>query len=303
MRDIPAPFQKWPGHIGNWYRWADDRGALNLVTPEAVLRGVSSVISGNVVTCSRPMSERDEIIPETVFRHEMICAGRVPHWPEREVQNASDKIAGWVHGTANTHVDALAHIGFLGYGFNGHRHEDMVSMEQGVKRCDATAVLGVVTRGILVDVPRKRGIAALEPGDYVTTADIEAEAALVEPGDAFLVRLGPSQGRGDQGSGDVHGTWAGLHADCIELLGSRGIALVGTDGPGDCYPSPLKGTCDSPVHVLCAVFWGIHLIHNMDLDALSMRCAEAGRNRFLFSITALNVPRSTGSLTTPVAVL
>lgn len=305
MQEIPERFRRWPGHVGNWHRWTDDRGALNLVTPQTVLRGIGAVRLGEVIACSRPVSAHDPIIPEPVFRHEMICAGRVPHWPERDVQNASDKMSGWVHGTANTHIDALAHIGFLGIGFNGHAHAEMVSMEDGVRRCDISAALGVVTRGVFVDVPAGRGVTHLAPGEAVMPNDIRDAAEYVEPGDAFVVRLGVTVAPGAVSADghDVHGTWAGLHPECVDLLGRKGVAIIATDGPGDCYPSPLKGTCDSPVHVLSEVFWGIHLVHNMDLERLAASCRQHRRRDFLFIVTSLNVPRATGSLTTPVAVL
>ena len=305
MSNLPDRFKQWPGHTGNWQRWDNDRGALNLVTSEAVIRGTQTVRLGKVIPCSRPLSAHDPIVPEPVYKHEMICAGRVPHWPERDVQNASDKISGWMHGTANTHIDALAHIGFHGIGFNGYAHKDMVSMERGVSRCDITAALGIVTRGVFVDVPRKRGIPHLQPGDAVTLNDIRTECDLVEPGDAFVVRLGVTicPGYSREGDVDAHGTWAGLHPDCVDYLGRKGVAIIATDGPGDSYPSPLLGVCDSPVHVLSEVFWGIHLVHNMDLEELAMLCANTGRQDFLFAVTALNAVRATGSLTTPIVVL
>ncbi|MCC5868048.1 MAG: cyclase family protein [Gammaproteobacteria bacterium] len=303
---MPDRFQSWPGHTGNWGRWSNNRGALNLVDNDTVLRGVASVRSGTVVPCSRKLNEYDHIIPEPVFEHKMICAGRVPHWPERDVQNASDKLSAWIHGTANTHIDAFSHIGFHGVGFNGHPHQEMVSMESGAVSCDITPALAVVTRGLFVDAARQRGIPSIPPGDYVTLNEIRATADLAKPGDAFIVRLGlsaqcPETGKGSEA--DVHGTWAGLHPDCVDYLGDKGVALIGTDGPGDCYPSPLKGVCDSPVHVLSLVFWGIHLVHNMDLEALGKKCADSNQSSFLFSVAALHIEHGTGSLVTPVAVL
>jgi hypothetical protein len=61
--------------------------------------------------------------------------------------------------------------------------------------------------------------------------------------------------------------------------------------------------CKSPVHVLCLAFYGIPLLHNMDLEALAQACAVQERDNFMFVVSPLNVPKATGSLCTPVAIL
>ena len=59
----------------------------------------------------------------------------------------------------------------------------------------------------------------------------------------------------------------------------------------------------SPVHTLCLAYYGIHLLHNMDLEELGDLCHQARRDSFLFVVTSLHLERATGSLTSPLAVL
>lgn len=48
---------------------------------------------------------------------------------------------------------------------------------------------------------------------------------------------------------------------------------------------------------------GVPLLDNLDLEALSTACAEAGRYAFLLTVAPLNIPGGTGSPVNPVAVL
>ena len=97
--------------------------------------------------------------------------------------------------------------------------------------------------------------------------------------------------------------WAGLDTDCVDVLAARDVSLIATDSPGDTFPHRHEGYCRSPVHVLAEVFYGMPLIHNMDLEALGAECADSGRDTFLLAVGPLNLPKGTGSLVTPVAVL
>ncbi|MBI1292465.1 cyclase family protein [bacterium] len=306
---IPEPFQAWPKHTGNWGRWPDnDRGALNLITPEAVMRGIRSVKLGLSVPCARPIAMTDPNRPDTPpAAHEMVyhhALGR-----EGECNSAGDRLSIRVHGMLNTHIDAFSHVGFRGFGYDGIAFDEMVDPKQGASRYDITDMQGIVTRGVFVDVARARGVRGLEPGDCVLPQDIAATLERLQPGDAMLIRTGVTLTGGKvgtrkaDGSANIHYPIAGLHADCIDLLASRDISILASDSPSDTYPSPVPEYCESPVHRLCLTFWGIPLVHNMDLEKLGDLCAETGRDDFLFMVSALNFARATGSPCTPVAVL
>ena len=101
---------------------------------------------------------------------------------------------------------------------------------------------------------------------------------------------------------EAHGSIGGLHASCIDMIGRADAALIASDCGSDTYPSPVP-ECESPVHRLALTFWGMPLVHNMDLEALALLCANQSRDEFLFMVSALNFPRATGSPCTPIAVL
>ena len=205
----------------------------------------------------------------------------------------------------NTHLDALAHVGHDGKGFNGTDFGDMVTKEGGVKIAAISDARAIVTRGVLIDIARMRGVSHLHPGEYVKPEEIESVADRLEPGDAALIRTGATLEDGLPPTDDScrHGTWQGLHPECVEVLGGRDISVLATDCGGDVFPSPYGHIVRSPVHTLCLTYYGIHLLHNMDLESLSQICTEQDRFSFLFVVTALHMERATGSLTSPVAVL
>lgn len=302
---LPDP-DNWPGHTGNWNRWPNDLGTLNLITPEVTLRGIQAVITGRVVSCSRPVTDREPIRGNVCFEHTMLNAGAWDLEPDRaESLNSADHVAYRTHGMVNTHLDALAHVGHDGKGFNGVDFSDMVTKGEGVKRGAIADARSIVTRGVLIDIPRMRGVSHLEPGQFVEPEEIESVATRLDPGDAAVIRTGATLAEGLPPSDEAcrHGTWQGLHPECVEVLAGRDIAVLASDSSGDVFPSPYGHIVRSPVHTLCLAYYGIHLLHNMDLEELGRLCAEQKRHSFLFVVTCLHLERATGSLTSPVAVL
>lgn len=297
-----SPLGVWPGHTGNWARWPNDRGTLNLITAAAVLRGVRSATLGEVIHCARPTLAVGSVDSLDLFEQTMTHVRDVHDDCVAPTTSAADKLAFRVHNLDNTHIDALSHIGYNGYNFNGHRSADVVSMQDGAKKLDVTPALSIVTRGKLIDVARHRGVEYLEPGDVVRPDDIAHHLPGIEPGDALLIRTGATLVGGKQVHNDERGLWSGIHPDCVEMLATRDVAVIGADAtePG---PSPTPKFCSRPFHVICLTVYGIHVIHSMDLEALARRCAELDRNDFLFTANALFVPGATGSPLTPVAVL
>ncbi|MEP3437151.1 MAG: cyclase family protein [Hoeflea sp.] len=301
--DVPSELKEWPGHIGNWGRWPNDRGTLNLITQDVTARGVASSKTGQVISCARETLEEDPIYGWPGVKNEMTFVG-MPY-PSGNLQTALDAVTIHPHGMFNTHIDAFAHVGYKGYTFNGRRFDDVVDQENGAKLQDSRDLLGIVTRGVFVDVARARGVKGLEPGDFVRPEEIEAAVALTQPGDALIIRTGVSQipGIPPKEGEERHGKIGGLHYECVNLLGRSGVSVLASDSPSDVFPSPIAEICESPVHRLSLVFWGIPLVHNMDLEALGEACAAQNRNDFLFVVSALNIPKTTGCLCTPVAVL
>ncbi|MFF3851371.1 cyclase family protein [Streptomyces sp. NPDC002328] len=289
--------------VRTWGRWAPaDRGAWNRVTTGHVRRAAATVRSGTVVPMALPWNTRPGPDNRRPALHHMTDLGDVE---APEPSTYKDFIAADYHGKGVTHLDALSHIAYEGRLYDGRTAKEAV--DAAGARFGAVSTLGpLVTRGVLLDLPAVLGVRWLEPGRAVHAKDvIAAEKALdvtIGEGDALLLRSGHVRRRTELGAWDPGTASAGFHVNAVPLLAERGIALLGGDGDSDVRPSPVDGV-HSPVHALALSAMGVPLLDNLDLEALSVATAEAGRYEFMLVVAPLNVPGGTGSPVTPVAVL
>jgi kynurenine formamidase len=208
------------------------------------------------------------------------------------------------HGFATSHIDALCHIFYDGKLFNGYATETVTA--HGATRLGIHHLRnGIVTRGVLLDVPAGRGVDALEPGDPIFPEDLETaeeRAGLrVGVGDALLIRTGRWRWRDEHGPWDFAACAAGLDASCLAWLRERDVATLGSDGVSDVLPSRVEGV-GMPIHEIAIVALGLHLMDNLDLDALAAACAAESRWEFLFVVAPLVLRRGTASPVNPLAV-
>ncbi|MFJ3908723.1 cyclase family protein [Streptomyces vinaceus] len=289
--------------VRTWGRWTPaDRGAWNRVTPEHVRRAASLVRSGTAVPLGLPWDTRGGPDNRRPALHHMTDLGDVE---APEPATYKDFLAVDYHGKAVSHLDALSHVAYGGRLYDGHPAGEVIGA--GGARFGSVAALGpLVTKGVLLDLPAVLGTDWLEPGRAVHARDVlAAERALgvtVDEGCAVLLRSGRFRRSRELGPWDSGAASAGFHVDALPLLAERGVALLGADGDSDLRPSPVEGV-HSPVHALAVAAMGVPLLDNLDLEALSAACAEAGRHEFMIVVAPLNVPGGTGSPVDPVAVL
>lgn len=218
---------------------------------------------------------------------------------------AKDFVGVDYHNDGHTHLDALCHVSWAGRLYNGVPSDAVGS--QGAS-FGAVEVLrdGLVGRGVLLDVPRLRGLPWLEPGEHVRPEDLEAAEAeqgvAAGEGDVLLVRTGHARRLAELGPWDTARAKAGLHPSAARLLAERGISALGSDGNNDTAPSTTEGV-GFPIHVLALSAIGIPLFDYLQLEDIADACAEAGRWEFLFVAAPLRIVNGTGSPLNPIAVL
>ena len=209
------------------------------------------------------------------------------------------------HGVSVSHVDALCHIFVDGRMYNGFDAGHVKSI--GALRNSIMAARdGVVSRGVLLDIPRLRGVRWLEPGDCIAPDELtsaeHAQGVEVSEGDVLLVSTGRDARRARHGAWDYTQSLAGLHPTCVPWLHARRVAVLGCDGISDPLPPNAAPGWPVPIHQCCLVAMGVHLIDNLDLRALAGACAERGRWEFLLVVQPLRIARGTGSPVNPTAV-
>ena len=162
---------------------------------------------------------------------------------------------------------------------------------------------GIVTRGVLIDIPRLMGVDYLEPGTPIYQEDIEAfeemAGVVVRPGDAVFVRTGRWARRAELGAWDVARSAAGLHASTMPWFKARDVSFLGGDAASDLVPSQIEGV-GLPIHLLTIVAMGVDLFDNQDLEAVAETAARLNRWEFMVIAAPLAVEGGTGS---PVNVL
>jgi kynurenine formamidase len=281
----------------------DPHGALNYLTPAEVLAAAREVRLGRTVSLAAPVEDRPAADNPDPCQHQVTQPGSAA--PARGLAFAMDRIAMNIHGNADSHVDALCHVIFDGQLYNGVA-ADAVTESGAAKLSIGMAADGIVGRGVLVDVPRSRGVAWLEPGDDVTMADLLAaerdQKVQIGQGDIVLIRVGHRRRRDELGAWEVAEARAGLHPTVLPLLAERRIAALGSDSNNDTAPSTVAGVA-FPVHVLAVNALGLHLLDYLQFTELAEACAEAGRWSFLCVTAPLRLPTGTGSPVNPIAIL
>jgi kynurenine formamidase len=280
---------------------ADDRrGALNHLGPAQIRAAASEVRLGHTVSLAAPIEHHASADDPAQYR--MVQA---PGAAADGLEFAADRIAMNIHGNADSHIDALCHVAFDGILYNGVP-ASAVTAAGAVELSIAIAADGIAGRGVLLDIPRLRGVPWLEPGDHVTPGDITAaerdQGVRISQGDILLVRVGHQRRRKECGAWDAAATRAGLHPSVMPLLAERQIAVLGSDSNNDTAPSVADGV-EFPVHVLAINALGLLLLDYLQFDELVPLCEEAGRWSFLCVIAPLRLPTGTGSPVNPIAIL
>ena len=291
--------------LRNWGRWGteDERGALNLITDEKRAQAAGLVAEGRSVSCARPLPVAPAPENPTPVAHHMISGGDAVS-AESRFGISRDYFAIAPHGMATTHLDALCHIFYEGKMYNGFDKSEVRT--DGAKRNSImSGADGIVSRGVLLDIPPLRDAEFLEPGERVTIAEIEGAEARqgvrVEAGDILLVRTGRDRRKESRGAGAPMDGLAGLDAGCLPWVRERDVALIGCDGVTDAMPSGIEGW-PMPFHQVAIPAMGIHLIDNMYLERLLTACAERDRWEFLFALAPLRLEGGTASPLNPLAI-
>jgi kynurenine formamidase len=294
--------------LRNWGRWGpdDERGTLNYITPDHIRAAAKLVRSGRSVSLAVPINKvagPDNPRPPV---HYMVHNYDI-HWELGEPQFCTDFLASEFHGDCHTHMDALCHVGYKGQLYNGKPVASVTT--HGPTLQDITAFAhGIVGRGVLLDIPRLRGVNWLEPGEAVTHEELEAaekaQGVRLGQGDIMIFRTGHHRRRLELGPWnpgyDGEGR-AGLHATALTLLHERKVAVFFPDGDGETVPSNVEGI-PYPIHALQIPAMGMVCADSLQFEELVNVCEEEKRWEFMVVAAPLRLPRGTGSLFNPIAI-
>jgi hypothetical protein len=292
---------RWETELSNWGRWGkdDERGTLNLVTPQKTREAARLVKDGVTVSLAR-FADVEQAADNFNFgatKHELLRG------PKGEFR-ALDTISYGIHDGTNSHLDALCHYALTRDGkrlvFNGH------PQDLDADGCKANGIdrmgPGIVTRGVLVDLPLMKGVPYLEPGTPIYASDLEAwekfSGVKISSGDALFIRTGRWARRAKLGAWNVGRSAAGLHGSVMPWLKQRDVALLGSDGVNDVQPSGVTGAGEAanrPVHTLAIAVLGMPLVDNAYLEDAARESASRKRWEFLTTVQFTRLHGGTAS--------
>jgi kynurenine formamidase len=296
-----ADVERMMSELSNWGRWgkADQLGTVNLISPEKRRAAIQLVREGFPVSLERNTDKVKAVDNDSPWGHVMTGTGAKPVAGQFDLDTYSVSY----HGYAHTHMDSLCHMFYNGKMFNGFSQTEVTDKGAG-KLAITNFKTGIMTRGILMDIPRLKNRPYLEPDVAIYPEDLEAwerkAGVHVGSGDVVFIRTGRWARRAAQGPWDASRNSAGLHASCAPWLHKRDIAMLGSDAASDVMPSGVEGVAQ-PIHQLMLVAMGTPIFDNCDLDSVSEAAAKRGRWEFLVTAAPLSVPGGTGSPLNPIA--
>lgn len=177
--------------------------------------------------------------------------------------SAADVIT--MSGHTGTHMDALNHFSCMGKFYDGGEVQDVQSYGGGVRHLAIDSVEPIARRAVLLDIARQTNVDALDADAVITPEQIQACEADIRPGDVVLVRTGWGQLFRNPAK-----YASALRMPGVELAGAKWLSerrpfAVGSDTLAfERMPSPKMA-----VHIHLLVETGIHIIENLNLEALS----------------------------------
>ena len=287
----PEAFDRMFHEVKNWGRWGEDdqRGTYNLITPEKRKQAAGLVKDGISVSLQHTVIEEKAVDVRA---------------PLQKLNHGNKLIYESVHGGAyHSHIDALCHMAYKGQVYNGFWQKDIVT-ERGCRKLDIAVYKdGFVTRGVLIDMARFKGVPWLEPGTPVTLQDLEAwqEKTGIEvlAGDAVFLRTGKWARRAKLGPWPIvprEGPHAGWHWSVIPWFRAHDVAIIGGEGPNDVEPRHVEKAAGDllPIHIAAMAGLGAIVLDGMDVEAVAEQAAKLNRWEFMMTAAPPAIAGGTG---------
>ncbi|XBB67820.1 cyclase family protein [Nocardioides sp. WV_118_6] len=215
----------------------------------------------------------------------------------RHVCYSGDVVFMYTH--TGTHIDALNHFGVDGEIYNNFKAEENLGSRGWVKG-GAEVIPPIITRGVLLDIAKSKGVDCLPDSYAITVEDCQKALAdtglTLEPGDVAFVRTGRMR-YWPEGS-KVLGNPPGLGLEAANWLTGQGISAIAADqecvevGPSQHEDNWLPGHC----HFLAEA--GVPMIELANLEELS----RDDVNEFCLVAAPIRLRGASGAPLRPIAL-
>ncbi|MGE0880517.1 MAG: cyclase family protein [Acidimicrobiia bacterium] len=291
----------------NWGRWGvdDERGALNLLTPEVVKAAVASIRTGKVYSLGIPIQGHGVPLldyrgkPMRLTLADTTDDGMYEFMGMQPGSGTNEDVLVMASHTTS-HMDALVHMYSENQHYNGISNKEMKALA-GAAKLGIEKVGVIAARAVMLDM-----VAYFDEGDWLTHgrnisgADLEGAASKqgveIRAGDIVLIRTGyldyffanPNSQEFAQ---------AGLGGDGARWLASKDVVAVGSDNAAvECIP--FHDNDFMHVHRILLVDYGIYMLEFLNLSDLAKDKTYEG----FMTVSPLKVTGATGSPINPVFV-
>ncbi|HEX3962978.1 MAG TPA: cyclase family protein [Trebonia sp.] len=293
--------------VSNWGRWGDDdeRGTLNLVTPDRLVAAAALIRTGKVFDLGIPFDRHGpqpgsnrfnpiRLMAETAA--EEVSTGAI-RWADDYVFMALQGASQW---------DALAHVYYDDHLYNGFAASYVTT--HGAERNSIEKIAkGVTGRGVLLDIARLRDVQWLGAGEVVSPDELDAAAVrqgvTVAPGDIILIRTGWwKKFAVERDAGAWFDGEPGIGLAAIDWLHDHEAAAVAVDNwavevlPGEAPEEPMG------VHMVLIRDMGMTLGEIFDFEELADDCSADGVYEFFFCAPPIKFTQAVGSPINPLAI-
>lgn len=295
---LDAPASSEDRKVSKW-GVGDTIGSANYLSPGLAREAAALVTEGKVYALGIPVSSKTPAVAPRSMAISIFMPGQYggATLGSNEASYLDDMFTGWLG--IGTQIDGLAHAGRRGEFYNGNKAIDFVT-PAGVKKLGIEGIPPIVTRGVLIDIAKHRGIDHLREGEVITADELQAAAARqgveIREGDVVIIHTGwLSMLYGDPerfSAGEP-----GLDRASAEYLIDKNVVAVGADNWGiDAVPFKTDAVFDA--HVALLYESGTYILEALDTRAL----AADETYEFMF---VLGQPRYVGAvqaIVNPIAI-
>ncbi|MGV0743949.1 cyclase family protein [Mycolicibacterium sp. XJ870] len=287
----------------------DERGALNLLTPERAAAILARADASTVYDLSidyfvgMPSFQAAGDPSYQIYMSHTPAGTAVDNLNgvgaevNRHVCYSGDVIFMYTH--TGTHIDALNHFGVDNEIYNGFSADEHLGSRHWMKG-GAETIPPIITRGVLIDVAGLKGVDCLPDSYAITIEDLqdalERAGLTLQDGDVAFVRTGRMR-YWPEGS-KVLGDPPGLGLEAARWITAQNISAIASDqecvevGPSEHEDNWLPGHC----HFLAEA--GVPMIELVNLEEL----ARDGVDEFCLVAAPIRLRGASGAPLRPIAM-
>src|SRR5919202_994227 len=276
----------WPSRYG-----PDDQiGSLNEFTPAKIVEAARLVRQGTTFDLGRVLDKDVPRFPGRFWQQTLVSNAHLANplrpggtdagWGKNQVNWLIELATGTFQ--IGTQLDGLNHLQIGDRFYNGWRTRDIVE-DWGTSKLGIETVPPIITRGVLVDAARHRGVERMQAGDVI------GDAVLFHTGWGSLWDNHEAFNAGEPGIGMAVAEWLVEHRVGLTGADTWSYGAVPSEDPERPFLVPQT----------LNVKHGLFIMENLATEVI----AQAGVSEFLFCLTHHKNRGSTGAVIAPAAVI